>query len=171
MALHVALLEPLPPTTTGDIANRCAAVDASLHVVGPLPYPVDDTDLRSAGPENWDGLDFWVHPGWRAFRDAMSRERCLYFALDGERDAADAPFRANSVLVIGNADGILPERILHKYPDRIYRLPTPPRKRAVDLGGSVELLLATAAKGVKEPSVKSGGVLVKPAAPVRFGRR
>lgn len=171
MALHVALLEPLPPATTGAIASRCAAVDASLHVVGPLPYPVDDSDLRAAGPDNWDGLDFWVHPGWRAFRDAMSRERCLYFALDGERDVADAPFRANSVLVIGNAEGILPERILHKYPDRIYRLPQPPRKRSVDLGASVELLLAAAAKGVKNPAVKSGGVEVKRAAPVHFGRR
>ncbi len=171
MALHVALLEPLPPETTGAVALRCVAADASLHVVGPLPYAADDAALRKAGPENWDALDWWVHPGWRAFRDAMSRDRCLYFALDGARDAEEAPFRANSVLVIGNAEGLLPDPILNKYPDRIYRLPKPPRKRSVDLGASVELLLEVAAKGISERRPKSGGVEIKAAAPTRFGRR
>lgn len=172
MALHVALLEPLPTATSEAIARQCAAADASLHVVGPLPDPADDAALRAVTVDDTHRVDLWIHPGWRAFRDAMSRERCLYFALDGERDAAEAPFRANSVLVIGNAEGILPERILHKYPDRIYRLPQPPRKRAIDLGASVELLLAVAAKGVTTATERaSGGVEVKPAPPVRFGRR
>lgn len=171
MALHVALLEPLAPATTGAIAAQCASADASLHVVGPLPFDEDDADLRKSGPKDWSALDWWVHPGWRAFRDAMSRDRCLYFALDGERDPEEAPFRPNSVLVIGNADGILPERILHKYPDRIYRLPRPPRKRNVDLGASVALLLEVAAQGAVEREAPQGGVVVTPAAPVRFGRR
>lgn len=171
MALHLALLEPHPPETTGAIALRCAAADASLHVVGPLPYEADDAALRKAGPKDWDALDWWVHPGWRAFRDAMSRDRCLYFSLDAERDAEEAPFRANSVLVIGNAEGLLPEPIRNKYPDRIYRLPKPPRKRSVDLGASVELLLDVAAKGITERRPKSGAVEIKPAAPTRFGRK
>jgi tRNA (cytidine/uridine-2'-O-)-methyltransferase len=171
MALHIALLEPLPPETTGAIASKCAAADASMHVVGPLPYAEDDAALRKAGPKSWEALDWWVHPGWRAFRDAMSRDRCLYFSVDGERDPADAPFKPNSVLVIGNAEGELPPPIRAKYGDRIYQLPKAPRKRSVDLPGSVEVLLALAAERAAAPKVKSGAVEIKPAAPVRFGRR
>ncbi len=95
----------------------------------------------------------------------MSRERCLYFAADGERDAAEAPFRANSVLVIGDEAGALPDRIREKYPQRIFRLPMPPRKRKVDVARSTELLLATAAErlaAAREPA--------PPAKPMRYGR-
>ena len=33
-------------------------------------------EVRAAGPKDWEALDWWLHPGWRAFRDAMSRVRC-----------------------------------------------------------------------------------------------
>lgn len=172
MALHVALLEPLPPDATGAVAARCGAADASLHIVGPLPYAEDEPAMRAAGPADWDALDWWVHPNWRAFRDAMSRERCLYFAHDAERDPAEAPYRANSVLVVGNAEGLLPDAIRAKYGERIYKLPMPPRKRKVDLAASVELLLEVAADGVRRREERrTAAVEVKPTGPLRYGRR
>lgn len=165
MALHLALLESASPTAVGALARQCAAVDASLHLVGPLPFPVDDERLRKAGPDDWGVLDWWLHPGWRDFRDAMARERCLYFALDGEREAEDAPFRGNSVLVIGNEDGALPDRIREKYPTRVFKLPMPPRKRKVDVARSAELLLATAGE-----RLRAAGSPAAPARPMRYGR-
>ncbi|MEZ4378075.1 MAG: TrmH family RNA methyltransferase [Gemmatimonadales bacterium] len=167
MPLHVAMLEPQSAPVVGAVARQCAAVDASLHLVGPLPFPADDERFLRAGPDDWSRLDWWLHPGWRDFRDAMSRERCLYFAIDGEREAEAAPFRGNSVLVVGTEDGLLPERIREKYPQRIFRLPMPPRKRKVDLGASVELLLGVAAEGV---AARTAPVVATPAAPMRYGR-
>ncbi len=170
MPLHVALLEPPSVEVLGAVASRCASADASLHVVGELPVARTDPTLLSAGPEDWDTLDWWVHPGWRDFRDAMSRERCIYFAVGAERDTAEAPFRANSVLVVGTEDGALPDRILEKYPSRIFRLPMPPRKRKVDLGASVELLLEVAAERVAARA-SDIPVLIDPMAkPMRYGR-
>ncbi len=165
MSLHVALLEPLPPPILGAIARECVRRDAPLHVVGPLPFDRDDAALRAAGPEDWSSLDWWIHPGWRAFRDAMSRERCLYFAADAEREAADAPFRSNSVVVLGNAAGELPERILGKYPGRIFRLPAPARRRSVDLAASAGLLLDLGAERLRAAAAPAA-----PSAPMRYGR-
>lgn len=166
MALHVALLEPVTPPTVGALARQCAEADASLHLVGPLPFEADDDRLRESGPKDWATLDWWVHPGWRDFRDAMSRERCLYFAVDGERDAGEAPFRANSVLVLGDESGALPDRIREKYPQRIFKLPMPPRKRKVDVARSAQLLLDLAAERVGA----STATVTEPAKPIRYGR-
>ncbi len=168
MALHVALLEPVTPPVVGALARQCAIVDASLHLVGPLPFEAGDDGLRKAGPDDWATLDWWVHPGWRDFRDAMSRDRCLYFAVDGERDPAEAPYRPNSVLVIGDEAGALPDRIREKYPQRVFRLPMPPRKRKVDIALSAELLLKTAAErlaAAREPAAPT-----TPSTPMRYGR-
>ncbi len=171
MALHVALLEPVTPPAVGALARQCAEADASLHLVGPLPFEPDDDRLRKSGPKDWSELDWWVHPGWRDFRDAMSRERCLYFALDGERDAAEAPYRPNSVLVLGDEAGALPDRIREKYPQRIFKLPMPPRKRKVDMARSVELLLDLAAERVEAAAAPgTGDAAAEPAKPMRYGR-
>lgn len=168
MALHVALLEATPAPTVGAIARACVAADAALHLVGPQSFERDDATLLKAGPDDWSKVDWWLHPGWRDFRDAMARERCLYFSAEAERDAAEAPFRANSVLVVGDESGGLPERIREKYPSRIYRLPRPPRKRKFDLAGSVSLLLEIGAQGVEQRQ-KAAAIPETPK-PTRYGR-
>lgn len=145
MPLHVALLEPRTPGITGEMAKRCAAVDASLHLVCPL-FSTDDPAFRDAGPADWDTLDWWVHPTWRDFRDAMSRERCLYFAADSDRDPAEAAFKANSVLVFGTEELGLPDRIREKYPDRLFGLPRAAKRKPGDTAAAVELTLKFAAQ-------------------------
>lgn len=154
MPLHVALLEPKTPSVTGDLAKRCAAVDASLHLVGPL-FSTDDAVFRAAGPEDWETLDWWVHPLWRDFRDAMSRERCLYFAADSDRDPVDAPFKPNSVLVFGTEDLALPDKIREKYPERVFGLPRAAKRKQNDTAAAVELTLKFAAE-------RAGGEARKP---------
>lgn len=144
MALHVTLLEARNPAVTGAVARTCAAADASLHLVGPLGFASDDDAFRAAGPADWDSLDWWFHPGWRDFRDAMSRERCLYFAAEGTRDPANAPFRPNSVLVFGDEHGAVPERIREKYPERLFRLPAAGRRKSIALADHVAAVLALA---------------------------
>jgi tRNA (cytidine/uridine-2'-O-)-methyltransferase len=150
MPLHIALLEAVPAEVTGAVARQCASVDASLHLIGPLQFAATDAEFVAAGPADWDALDWWLHPGWRAFRDAMSRERCLYFSADASRDAAEAPFRANSVLVLGDAALALPEKIVEKYPERIYRLPRLAGKAPTDLPSAAKALLGFAGKRIGE---------------------
>lgn len=165
MPLHIALLEARTPKVVGAVARRCAAVGASLHLIGPLDFTADDPDLIAAGPDNWDSLDWWFHPGWRDFREAMSRERCLYFAVDAERDPGDAPFRQNSVLVFGDEAVGIPERIRGKYPDRLFKLPrAAARAKTLDLPQAIEATLAFAAKraSLNTPTIAPTGVADAP---------
>ncbi len=155
MPLHVALLEPKSPDVIGAIAKRCAAVDASLHLVSPA-FAHDDAAFVAAGPSDWDKLDWWVHPMWRDFRDAMSRERCLYFSAESDRDPVDAPFKPNSVLVFGSEELALPERIRDKYPDRVFGLPRAAKRKEGDPATAIELTLKFAAQRSGEaPKPKS----------------
>ena len=140
--LHIALIEPKIPPNTGNIARLCAATDSSLHLIEPLGFTVDDASLKRAGLDYWDSVDLWVHPGWRAFRDAMSRERCLYFSAKDERPLTEATFRPNSVLIFGNETDGMPDRILEKYPDRCYTIPMQSGKvRSLNLATAAGIVL------------------------------
>ena len=141
MALHVALIEPRIPPNTGNIARLCAATDTPLHLIAPLGFSIDDREVKRAGLDHWGKVDLWVHPDWFAFRDAISRRRCLYFSANAERDYREAPFRKNSVLVFGNEVNGMPERILEKHPDQCFRIPMEESVRSLNLANAVSIVL------------------------------
>jgi tRNA (cytidine/uridine-2'-O-)-methyltransferase len=151
MALSIALIEPEIPPNTGSIARLCAATGSSLHLMRPLGFSLDDPRLKRAGLDYWDAVDLWIHPHWRAFREAVSRERCLYFSTHGTNSYLDAPYAANSVLVFGNETRGMPERILEKHPDRTFRIPMGEAVRSLNLAAAAGIVLYEAIRQLELP--------------------
>jgi tRNA (cytidine/uridine-2'-O-)-methyltransferase len=142
MPLNVALIQPVVPPNTGNIARLCVATDTSLHLIEPLGFSLEDADLQRAGLDYWDQLDLWVHPDWFAFREAMSRDRCLYFSARATRPYWEASFRPNSCLVFGNETDGMPARILEKHPRHCFQIPMPSGKvRSLNLATAVGIVL------------------------------
>ena len=86
-------------------------------------------------------VDVWDHPDWYTFRDAISRDRCLYFSANAERDYRTAPYRDGRVLVFGSETEGMPARILEKYPERCFRIPMPGEVRSLNLANAVSVVL------------------------------
>jgi tRNA (cytidine/uridine-2'-O-)-methyltransferase len=141
MALHVALIQPQIPPNTGNIARLCAATDSPLHLIGPLGFSLDAREVRRAGLDYWDKTDLWLHQDWYAFRDAISRDRCLYFSANAENDYRRAPFVDRRVLVFGSETEGMPVRILEKHPERCFRIPMPGDVRSLNLANAVSVVL------------------------------
>jgi tRNA (cytidine/uridine-2'-O-)-methyltransferase len=149
MGPHVALIEPQIPPNTGNIARLCAATGTPLHLVEPLGFALDDHELKRAGLDYWDAVELWVHPGWRMFREAIARERCLYFSACGTRSFWDAPYRSNSVLVFGNETEGLPERIREQHPEQVFRIPMTDSVRSLNLATAVGIVLYEALRQLR----------------------
>src|SRR5207247_1898836 len=141
MALHVALVEPHIPPNTGNIARLCAATGTPLHLVEPLGFSLDAPELKRAGLDYWDAVDLWMHRDWHAFRDVVSRDRCLYFSAHAERSFWTAPYHDRAVLVFGNESDGLPDRIREKPADRLYRIPMLDTVRSLNLATAVGIVL------------------------------
>jgi len=141
MALHVALIQPQIPPNTGNIARLCAATDSPLHLIEPLGFSLDAREVRRAGLDYWDKTDLWLHSDWYAFRDAISRDRCLYFSANAERDYRKAPYQDRSVLVFGSETEGMPARILEKHPERCFRIPMSGEVRSLNLANAVSVVL------------------------------
>ena len=146
MALSVALIEPQIPPNTGNIARLCAATGTTLHLIGPLGFSLEDEQLRRAGLDYWPDVDLWVHRHWRAFREAVSRERCLYFSSHGTASYLDAPYTPNTVLMFGNETDGMPERVREKHPERVFRIPMLPAVRSLNLASAVSVVAYEAAR-------------------------
>jgi tRNA (cytidine/uridine-2'-O-)-methyltransferase len=141
MPLHIALIQPQIPPNTGNIARLCAATDSSLHLIEPLGFSIDDSEVRRAGLDYWDAVDLWVHPNWFAFRDAIDRNRCLYFSAKATRSYWEAPYRPNSCLVFGSETEGMPQRILEKHPEQCFTIPMVGPVRSLNLATAVGIVL------------------------------
>lgn len=139
--MHIALIEPRIPPNTGNIARLCAATDTALHLIEPLGFRIDDAEMRRAGLDYWDAVDLWLHPHWRAFREAMSRDRCLYFSAKATRPFWEAEFKPNSCLLFGNEVDGMPERILEKHPEESFRIPMTDAVRSLNLATAAGIVL------------------------------
>ena len=66
--LNIVLVEPQIPQNTGNIARTCAATGASLHLVKPMGFTVDDKKLKRAGLDYWPRLNPVIHEDYDSFR-------------------------------------------------------------------------------------------------------
>jgi tRNA (cytidine/uridine-2'-O-)-methyltransferase len=149
MTLHIALIEPEIPPNTGNIARLCAATDTCLHLIEPLGFSIDGAEVKRAGLDYWEHVDLWVHANWFAFREAISRDRCLYFSANATRPYWEATFRPNSCLVFGNETGGMPPRILEKHPDQCFQIPMPAGKvRSLNLATAAGIVLYEAIRQI-----------------------
>jgi tRNA (cytidine/uridine-2'-O-)-methyltransferase len=159
--LHIALIEPRIPPNTGNIARLCAATDTSLHLIEPLGFLLGDAELKRAGLDYWADVDLWIHPGWRDFREAMARERCLYFSARAERPLEAARFLPNSVLVFGNETDGMPDRILDKHPEQCFTIPMRSGKvRSLNLATAVGIVLYEALRqlGIADAAARAAAL-------------
>jgi tRNA (cytidine/uridine-2'-O-)-methyltransferase len=149
MGLAIALIEPQIPPNTGNIARLSAATETTLHLIEPLGFDLEDPRLRRAGLDYWPAVDLWIHPTWRAFREVVARDRCLYFTSHATRSYLEAPWRTNSVLVFGSETQGMPERIREKHPDQLFRIPMGSAVRSLNLATAVGIVLYEAVRRLR----------------------
>jgi tRNA (cytidine/uridine-2'-O-)-methyltransferase len=138
---HVVLVHPEIHWNTGNAGRTCLAVGATLHLIEPLGFSLDDARVKRAGLDYWKHVDLKVWPGWNAFeRELPSLGDPYFFSTKGTRSFWDAPLGAseNVVLIFGRETGGLPDEIYEKYADRLVRIPiVSPHVRSLNLSTSV----------------------------------
>ena len=141
MAIHVVLVHPEIHWNTGNAGRTCLATGATLHLVEPLGFSLDERQVRRAGLDYWEHVDLRVWPEWEAFEDALPALGAPYFfSTKATRMLWDAPLRREEdvVLIFGRETGGLPHTIHERYRDRFVTMPMlSPRVRSLNLSTSV----------------------------------
>ncbi len=72
---HVILFEPEIPPNTGNLIRLCANAGATLHLVHPLGFAIDDARVRRAGLDYHEMACVREHAGSRGLSRMPSRRR------------------------------------------------------------------------------------------------
>jgi tRNA (cytidine/uridine-2'-O-)-methyltransferase len=92
MSIHVVLVHPEIHWNTGNAGRTCLAAGATLHLVKPLGFSLDDREVKRAGLDYWEHVDLRLWDSWDAIETALPTLGGPYFfSTKGGRVIWDVP--------------------------------------------------------------------------------
>ena len=149
--LNIVLVTPEIPQNTGAIGRLCVNLDASLHLIRPLSFSLDETHLKRAGLDYWPHVDLHVHDSWEAFLQACApaAERLHFLSTHADRGLYDERFATGAWLVFGCETAGLAPVFHERYGDRMLRIPVPgAHHRSLNLANAVAIVAYEARRQV-----------------------
>ena len=137
---HIVLVHPEIPPNTGNAMRLAANTGATLHLIEPLGFEIDDAKLRRAGMDYRDRATIRVHPDLDAWRE---RHQGRVFALaKAGVTRYDAPgFVPGDAFVFGRESVGLDRSVLEAgWIDAVLHIPMRAGVRSLNLSNSVAVV-------------------------------
>lgn len=137
--INLVLCYPEIPQNTGNIARTSAATGASLHLIRPLGFTIDDKKMKRAGLDYWDKLDVRIYDSLEDFYAQNEDAAVYYFSTKAPRAYTDVTYPRRVFLMFGAESKGLPEPLLKEHPDTTVRVPMLPHLRSLNLSNTVAI--------------------------------
>lgn len=138
--LHVILYQPEIPPNTGNVIRLCANAGASLHLIRPLGFTLDNAKMRRAGLDYHEFVNLRAYDHLDACLAELHQPRVFAFTGRASRRYTDARFADGDALLFGRETSGLPGEALAAVPEpQCLRLPMQPDNRSLNLSNSVAI--------------------------------
>lgn len=140
--INIILHEPEIPQNTGNIARTCAATGASLHIIKPMGFAIDDKKLKRAGLDYWDKLDITYYESYEDLcqKHPEAKGATYFFTTKAPRAYTEiSPYPDNVFIMFGKETKGLPEDLLYNNREYCVRIPMRDTLRSLNLSNSVAI--------------------------------
>lgn len=147
--MDIVVVAPEIAPNTGNIIRLCANVGASLHLVEPLGFSLDDRSLRRGGLDYHELTSVTVHPSVDAVIAALGGHdepagrlgrRWFGFAAGAGRRFDEPDYPDDAVLVFGAEQAGLPAAVRARFaPSQLVAIPMRAGNRSLNLANAVAL--------------------------------
>jgi tRNA (cytidine/uridine-2'-O-)-methyltransferase len=139
---NVVLFEPEIPGNTGNSIRLCANTGATLHLIKPLGFRLDDKNLRRSGLDYHDLADVKVHASLDACMTELQGSRLFVVETGAGRRYSDVQYRAGDAFLFGPETRGLPHAAQElAAPDHRVFIPMRAKNRSINLSNAVALVV------------------------------
>lgn len=139
---NIVLVNPQIPNNTGAIGRLCVNAGASLHIIKPIAFDIDEKAVRRAGLDYWHKLDLHV---WESLDDFFAKNRLVnnaHFATTKtDKPYFQANFKKGDFIFFGSETAGIPENILNAHKERNITIPMTKDGRSLNLAISSGIVL------------------------------
>ena len=140
--INIVLFEPEIPQNTGNIIRLAANTGATLHLVKPFLFSLEDKRLRRAGLDYHEYAGIKVHEGWEEFRKSTEGSRLFGMSTKAKTSFTAIEFQRGDFLIFGPETRGLPDPILEELGiNNLFRIPMLPHSRSLNLSNAVAITL------------------------------
>jgi len=138
---HLMLFEPEIPPNTCNVILLCANAGATLHLIKPLGFRLDDKSLRRSGLDYHELADVRVHSSLDQCLGELDGSRVFAVETGGQHCYSDLAYRDGDAFLFGPETRGLPAEVQ----SRIGRessvfIPMHPNSRSINLSNAVALV-------------------------------
>lgn len=138
---NIVLVEPDIPQNTGTIGRLCVNLGATLHLIKPLGFDIDDKAVKRAGLDYWSSLDLVVWESFGEFLEAHPISAETHMATTKtDKIYWDCEFKRGDYILFGSETRGIDERVLLEHPNRCMTIPMGDGGRSLNLGVSVGIV-------------------------------
>ena len=159
--LNIVLVEPQIPQNTGNIARTCAATGASLHLIRPMGFEIDDKKLKRAGLDYWDKLDITYYDGLADFMSHHKGATIYYFTTKAPRCYTEITYPEEVFIMFGKESAGLPEELLFANRSHCVRIPMRESLRSLNLSNSVAIAVYEILRQGEFAELQEAGALTR----------
>ncbi|MDD4083811.1 MAG: tRNA (cytidine(34)-2'-O)-methyltransferase [Sphaerochaetaceae bacterium] len=164
MNLHVVLFEPEIPPNTGNIARTCAVVGATLHLVKPLGFSLDEKYIRRAGLDYWPLVKLVEYENIADFMTKHENDNLFFLTTKAHHLYSDSIYNEKEMnqdiyLIFGKESAGIPEEILKANPSKCIRIPMRSELRSLNLSNSVAIAVYEVIRQFDFPDLELNGQL------------
>jgi tRNA (cytidine/uridine-2'-O-)-methyltransferase len=138
---HVVLFEPEIPPNTGNAIRLSANTGATLHLIKPLGFRLDDKSLQRSGLDYHDLARVKVHENFEVCLNDLNGVRLFAVETGGRQCYGEVRYREGDAFLFGPETRGLPEAVLTQVgPDNSLFIPMRPGSRSINLSNAVALV-------------------------------
>ncbi len=138
---NIVLLSPQIPWNTGAIGRVCVNSGASLHLIKPLGFSIDDKSVKRAGLDYWNRLQPTVWESFDEFIKAHGDNRLFFATTKSKQPYFNIEFKVGDFLIFGSETSGIPEDILERYRGQNITIPMKKEGRSLNLAISASIIL------------------------------
>lgn len=142
--IHIVLYRPEKPENTGNIMRTCVAINATLDIIGPLTFSLDEKALKRAGLDYIDSLRYHYYSSLEEYEKEYPEANTYYVTRYSNKVYSTFNFKECSgdiFLMFGRESTGIPHDILRAHKDRLLRIPMVPEARSLNLSNSVAIVV------------------------------
>lgn len=150
MALNIVLVEPEIHTNTGNIGRLSLATGATLHLVKPFGFEINDARLKRAGLDYWKHISLVIYENIDDFFRINNDKNMVFLSSHGKQSFWDIDFKDDLFFIFGKESKGLSKDIIEKYPDKTYKIPLHSDKiRSLNLANAVSVVVYEGLRNIK----------------------
>ena len=159
--INIVLWEPEIPQNTGNIARTCAVTGASLHLIEPLGFKIDDAKLKRAGLDYWHSLDITFYKNVDEFFEKNPDAAFYCYTTKAPRAYSEVEYPLPVYLFFGKETKGLPEDFLRENYEKCVRLPMRDGQRSLNVSNTVTVAVYEVLRQHGFPELEEEGHLTE----------